>query len=236
MVPATAPLIGFSGEIIWPIGQISLSVKIGDTEHLTSTRMNFVVVRSPSPYNGIIGIREARSKENSGSLINSSWNVKIPSLRRNSHTTKIKVAIHPEYPEQTIAIGYTLTEEGRKELCSLLRRNLDIFAWKPTDMTGVLRHVAEHRLNVREGCPPDRQKKRSQAPERNKEIQDEVERRMESGIMKEVHYQSWLSNLEMVKKHEDSWRMCVDFKNLNKAFLKDGYLLLEIDWKVESLC
>ncbi|GJT42824.1 reverse transcriptase domain-containing protein [Tanacetum coccineum] len=30
---------------------------------------------------------------------------------------KIKVAIHPEYPEQTIAIGSTLTEKGRKELC-----------------------------------------------------------------------------------------------------------------------
>nr|GEV31575.1 reverse transcriptase domain-containing protein [Tanacetum cinerariifolium] len=55
MVLAAAPLIGFSIEIIWPIGQISLSVKIGDTEHSTSTRMNFVVVRSPSPYNGIIG-------------------------------------------------------------------------------------------------------------------------------------------------------------------------------------
>ncbi|GKC03839.1 hypothetical protein Tco_0995449 [Tanacetum coccineum] len=55
MVPATAPLIGFSGEIIWPIGQISLSVKIGDKEHSTSTWMNFVVVRSPSLYNGIIG-------------------------------------------------------------------------------------------------------------------------------------------------------------------------------------
>ncbi|GKA68222.1 hypothetical protein Tco_0768139 [Tanacetum coccineum] len=39
---------------------------------------------------------------------------------------KIQVAIHPEYPEQTIAIGSTLTEEGRKELCGLLRRNLDM--------------------------------------------------------------------------------------------------------------
>ncbi|GJV65805.1 hypothetical protein Tco_1476633 [Tanacetum coccineum] len=43
MVPATTPLIGFSGEIIWPMGQILLPVKIGDTEHSTSTWMNFVV-------------------------------------------------------------------------------------------------------------------------------------------------------------------------------------------------
>ncbi|GKF67309.1 hypothetical protein Tco_0196988 [Tanacetum coccineum] len=81
---------------------------------------------------------------------------------------KIKVAIHSEHPEQTIAIGSTLTEEGRKELCELIRRNLYIFAWKPKDMMGVPRHLAKHRLNVREGCLLVRQMKRSQAPERNK--------------------------------------------------------------------
>ncbi|GJZ17695.1 hypothetical protein Tco_0553818 [Tanacetum coccineum] len=128
--------------------------------------------------------RKARSKENSSSPINGSRNVKIPSLggiltlRRSkiiplectmvlgpeaqpSASTrvakeKIKVAIHPEYPEQTIAIGSTLTEKGRRGLCDLLRRNLDIFTWKPEDMTGVPRHIAEHRLNIREGCPPVR--------------------------------------------------------------------------------
>ncbi|GJS11512.1 hypothetical protein Tco_0368308 [Tanacetum coccineum] len=51
MVPAATPLVGFSGEIIWPLGQISLLVKIGDEEHSNSAWMNFMVVRSPSPYN-----------------------------------------------------------------------------------------------------------------------------------------------------------------------------------------
>ncbi|GKA75146.1 reverse transcriptase domain-containing protein [Tanacetum coccineum] len=55
LVPATTPLIGFSGKIIWLIRKIQLLVKIGDGEHSTSAWMNFVVVRSPSPYNGIIG-------------------------------------------------------------------------------------------------------------------------------------------------------------------------------------
>ncbi|GJS68631.1 reverse transcriptase domain-containing protein [Tanacetum coccineum] len=64
MVLATTPLIGFSGEIIWPLGQISLLVKIGDAEHSTSALMNFVVVRSASPYNIIIrrpGIRKIQA-------------------------------------------------------------------------------------------------------------------------------------------------------------------------------
>ncbi|GKC89698.1 hypothetical protein Tco_1150347, partial [Tanacetum coccineum] len=99
--------------------------------------------------------RKAGGKDDPGSPIHSSRNAKITSDRRNGHITEqqdysTRVAIHPDYPEQTIAIGSTLTEEGRKELCGLLRRNLDVFVWKPADMTGVSRHIAEHRLNIRE--------------------------------------------------------------------------------------
>ncbi|GJY32254.1 reverse transcriptase domain-containing protein [Tanacetum coccineum] len=262
MIPATTSLIGFSGETIWPIGQISLLVKIGDEEHSTSAWMNFMVIRSPSQHNGIIGrtgIRKIRAVPSTahGMLkflvkggtvtIRSSRVIPMECAMISGPSTqhpvtsqvleeKIKVAIHPEYPEQTIAIGSTLTEKGRKELCALLRQNLDVFAWKPADMTGVPRHMAEHRLNVREGRPPIRQKKRGQAPERNKAIREEVEKLVDVGIMKEVHYHSWLSNPVMVKKHDGSWRMCVDFKDLNKACPQDGYPLPEIDWKVESLC
>nr|GEU54235.1 reverse transcriptase domain-containing protein [Tanacetum cinerariifolium] len=129
LIPANTPLVGFSREIIWPLGQISLLVRIGDEEHSTSTLMNFMVVRSPSPYNKIIG---------------------------------------------------------------------------------------------RPG-----QKKRGQAPERNKAISEEVKKLVEANIMKEVHHHSWLSNPVTVKKHDDSWRMCVDFKDLNKACPEDGYPLPE---------
>ncbi|GJU41583.1 hypothetical protein Tco_1194540 [Tanacetum coccineum] len=71
------------------------------------------------------------------------------------------------------------------ELYDLLRNNLDIFAWRPADMTGVLRSIVEHRLNIYEGCPPIRQKKRGQAPDRNKAIQEEVTKLVEAQIMRE---------------------------------------------------
>ncbi|GJU59503.1 reverse transcriptase domain-containing protein [Tanacetum coccineum] len=262
MVPATTHLIGFSGETIWPLGQIALLVKIGDEVHSTSAWMNFMVIRSPSQHNAIIGrpgIRKIRAVpstahgmlkfpvEGGTVTLQSSRVIPMecamisgPSIQPPAVNQvleeKINIAIHPEYPEQTVAIGSTLTEKGRKELCSLLKQNLDIFAWKPADMTGVPRNIAEHRLNIREGYSPVRQKKRGQAPERNKVIQEEVEKLVDAGIMKEVHYHSWLSNPVMVKKHDGTWRMCVDFKDLNNACPKDCYPLPEIDWKVESLC
>nr|GFD27419.1 reverse transcriptase domain-containing protein [Tanacetum cinerariifolium] len=55
MVPATTSLSGFSGETIWPLGQLRLLVTIGDTTHSTKSWMNFMIVKSLSPYNGIIG-------------------------------------------------------------------------------------------------------------------------------------------------------------------------------------
>ncbi|GKB98780.1 hypothetical protein Tco_0984917 [Tanacetum coccineum] len=193
-----------------------LLVKIEDEEHSTSAWMNFMIVRSHSPYNEIIGrpgVRRIKAIPSTahGMLkfsvtggtvtLRSSRIIPLECAMISGPRTqqpavdqvteeKIHVAIHLEYPEQTIAIGSTLTEEGRKKMCGLLRWNLDIFSWKPAGMTGVPRHIAKHRLNVREGCFPVRQKKRGQVTERNKAICEEVEKLVNVGIMKEVHYHS----------------------------------------------
>nr|GFB69756.1 reverse transcriptase domain-containing protein [Tanacetum cinerariifolium] len=55
MVPATTSLTGFSGETTWPLGQLKLLVTIGDATHSTKAWMNFMIVKSLSLYNGIIG-------------------------------------------------------------------------------------------------------------------------------------------------------------------------------------
>ncbi|GKG04531.1 hypothetical protein Tco_0314918 [Tanacetum coccineum] len=79
-------------------------------------------------------------------------------------------------------------EQAQAKLCDLLQRNVDVFAWTPKDMKGVPRHIAKHRLNVREGCQPVRQKKRGQAAERNIAINEEVSKLVIAGTMREVHY------------------------------------------------
>ncbi|GJW77037.1 reverse transcriptase domain-containing protein [Tanacetum coccineum] len=180
MVPATTSLIGFSGEIKWPLGQITLLVKIGDDEHSTSAWMDFMVVRSTSPHNGIIGrpgLRKIQAVPSTthrmikfpvtGGILTlkSSKIIPIecamvsgpedqPFPVNKVKEERVKVTINPEHPEQTVMIGSNLTKKARVKLCNLLQRSLDVFAWTPADMTGVPRHIAEHRLNVREGCQP----------------------------------------------------------------------------------
>nr|GEU90916.1 reverse transcriptase domain-containing protein [Tanacetum cinerariifolium] len=228
MVPATTLLTGFSGETIWPLGQLRLLVIIGNTSHSTRTWMNFMIVRSLSPYNGIIGRPGIRAIQAVPStvyemlkfpvkegIVTIRSTILIPtectsvtasstvSSEERTCPANLKVALHPDFPDQEVAIGGTLSDKGSTELCSILKKNLDIFAWQPSDMTGVPRSVAEHRLNIREGYSPVRQKKMGQAPERAKAIQAEVQNLVEAGIMRETI----------------------------------GLLpLTEIDWKVESLC
>nr|GEW57588.1 reverse transcriptase domain-containing protein [Tanacetum cinerariifolium] len=140
MVLATTSLTGFSDETIWPLGQLRLLVIIGDTNHSTRAWMNFIIVRSLSPYNGIIGRPGIRAIQ------------AVPEER--TRPANFKVALHPGFLDQEVAIGGTLSDKGRTELCSILKKNLDVFAWQPSDMTGVPRSLAEHRLNIREGYSP----------------------------------------------------------------------------------
>ncbi|GJZ97020.1 reverse transcriptase domain-containing protein [Tanacetum coccineum] len=161
MVPATTSLTGFSGETIWPLGQLRLLVTIGDAVHSTKAWMNFMIVRSLSPYNGIIGrpgIREIQAVPSTahgmlkfpvdGGIVTIRSTILIPAECATVITSSkeipkeagvrhenFKVALHPNFPDQEVAIGGTLSAKGRTELCSLLKENLDIFAWQPSDMT-----------------------------------------------------------------------------------------------------
>ncbi|GKC49912.1 hypothetical protein Tco_1072657 [Tanacetum coccineum] len=96
MILATTPLSGFSGEISWPLGHISLMVSLGDEEHSANALMNFMVVRSPSPYNegGIVTLHS-----NIITLAECRMVAKAPSESLSNKQTvaeAIKVAIHPE--------------------------------------------------------------------------------------------------------------------------------------------
>ena len=79
------------------------------------------------------------------------------------------------------------------------------------------------------------QKKRNFAPERSKAITQEVEKLFSMDILKEVFYPTWLANPMLVKKPDNSWKMCVDFTVLSKHCPKDCYPLPNIDQKVEAI-
>ncbi|KAL0302573.1 UNVERIFIED_CONTAM: hypothetical protein Sangu_3092700 [Sesamum angustifolium] len=76
---------------------------------------------------------------------------------------------------------------------------------------------------------PIKQKKRTFGVERNKIINEEVNKLLEAGYISEIQYTNWLSSVVIIPKALGKWRMCTDFTDLNKACPKDPYPLTYID-------
>nr|GEX84679.1 reverse transcriptase domain-containing protein [Tanacetum cinerariifolium] len=66
-------------------------------------------------------------------------------------------------------------------------------------------------------------------------ITQEAAEWLKAGIIRLVRYPTWISNPVLAKKVDGSWRMCIDFKNINSACPKDYYPLPAIDRKIGSV-
>ena len=132
-------------------------------------------------------------------------------------------------PEKYFKIGRELSSADRTELINFLTSNIDVFAWDPYEVPEVDPDYIQHRLNVDSHSKPVQQKARGSAPIHAEAVQNEVERLLQAGAIRELQYLTWLSNTVMVKKKNGKWRVCVDFTNLNQACPKDLFLLPKID-------
>nr|GFB52696.1 reverse transcriptase domain-containing protein [Tanacetum cinerariifolium] len=146
MVPATTSLTGFSGETTWPLGQLRLLVTIGDITHSTKAWMNFMIVKSLSPYNGIIGRPGLKAIQAVPSTVHgmlkfpteegivtlrssllipaecTSINTSSPIPgEKKTRPANLTVPLRPNFPDQEVVVGGSLSDKGRTELCALLK-------------------------------------------------------------------------------------------------------------------
>ena len=105
-----------------------------------------------------------------------------------------------DVPEHLAYIGSKLAEDLKGLLTQFLKHNKDVFAWKQADMGGIDHTVITHRLNASPSFKPVKQKRRSFMPERQKAINEEVDKLLQVGAIREVEYHEWLANVVLVKK------------------------------------
>ena len=101
-------------------------------------------------------------------------------------------------------------------------------------MPGVPRELAEHTLNIDPKFKPVKQFLRRFNEERCKAIGEEVARLLAAGFIIEVFHPEWLANPVLVLKKNGTWRMCVDYTDLNKACPADPFALPRIDQIIDA--
>ena len=136
--------------------------------------------------------------------------------------------------QKMIQIGNTLNLKEKNELIILLQEYEEIFAWSYEDMPGIDTDIVQHRIPTDPTIKPVKQKLRRMKPEWTLKIKEEVEKQYNAGFLQVVNYPEWLANVVPVPKKDGKVRMCVDFRDLNKASPKDDFPLPHIDILVDN--
>src|SRR3954466_12323100 len=96
------------------------------------------------------------------------------------------------------------------------------------------RELVEHHINTDPKLKLVKQFLRRFNDERRNTIREEIARLLTAGFIMEVFYPEWLANPVLVLKKNRTWRMCIDYTNLNKACPKDPFALPCIDQIIDS--
>ncbi|NAU16996.1 reverse transcriptase family protein, partial [Klebsiella pneumoniae] len=127
-------------------------------------------------------------------------------------------------PQPTF-ISSLLDEEESSDLVRLLSEFKDCFAWSYDQMPGLSPDVAVHKLGIQSDALPIKQAPRRMRLEIEQQVISEVKKLIDAGFIREEQYPSWVANIVPVRKKNGQIRVCVDFRDLNKACPKDEFPL-----------
>ncbi|XP_057793083.1 uncharacterized protein LOC131009689 [Salvia miltiorrhiza] len=217
--PTNAPLFGFGGEMVMPLGYVELPLNLGIATANSKTRMvRFLVVDMPKPsYNVILGrpalmaFRAKRERVTEGSdtrkkgkvgEVNASAEERqelADILKDRDSTEKTAlvstsdvcnmIELFPGKEGFQTKIGSSMSDQVRDELINCLRRNADVFAFSTADLKGIDRGLAEHCLNVDPKIKPVKQRTRNFGAEKDAAIREQVYGLLEAGHIVEGYHQ-----------------------------------------------
>ncbi|XXG88794.1 hypothetical protein AAC387_Pa12g0960 [Persea americana] len=256
---ARTPLVGFSSKPIYPKGKISLRVQVGGAYR----QVDFLVVDVPSPYNVIMGrtwlhsmeaVPSTRHQKLKFPLEHRSGRTDVITVRGDQHMARqCLLAVLPSEAEPSqvnvaeldreAEIGDVSRAPAQKSIEDLTKVNIDpadpdrfflVGSQLPeSEKTELLELLVENKA-VDPNHKPVLQKPRRTGVPQTEAVVEEVQKLLEAGAIKEVHYPQWLANTVVVKKKTGKWRVCVDFTDLNKACPKDSFPFLKIDQLIDA--
>ena len=81
---------------------------------------------------------------------------------------------------------------------------------------------------------PVKHKLRRLHPRWSLQVKEEIQKQLGVGFLSIVEYPKWLANVVPIPKKDGKVRVCVDFRDLNKASPNDDFPLPHIDLLVDN--
>ncbi|XP_075481218.1 uncharacterized protein LOC142521929 [Primulina tabacum] len=238
-------IFGFAGHAVYPEGEIVLPLSLGTGEPKKKVMTTFTVVDATSLYNIIFRLPTMNELRVVASTYHQK--IKFPVGSQVGEVWGDQPSSCKCYVEAVRVNQKRARKEGKKvKGCEKMDRVVE---------KGEVHFVAEDEQEVVEIGPgvgrdltPDsgasvehppgistcEAKEETLVLKKDKVIDVHVKDLLKAGHIREIQFSTWLSNMVLVPKSTGKWRMCVDFRDLNKACPKDHYPLPKIDQLVDS--
>jgi hypothetical protein len=152
-----------------------------------------------------------------------------------------------------VIISSKLSRKEEERLLEILRKYRGAMGYTLDDLKGISPTICQHAINMKPDAKPVVEHQRCIIPKMKEVVRNEVLKLLEAGIIYPIADSRWVSPVHYVPKkggitfvpNENKelipqrvvvgYRMCIDFRKVNKVTKKDHYPLPFIDQMLERL-
>jgi hypothetical protein len=145
----------------------------------------------------------------------------------------IDISIKPGIVKN-VHIGASCSPDEIVTYTSLFKEFHDIFTWSYKEMSGIDPEIVIHEIKTYPDAKPIRKRLHPVHPCKFVAIKLEVEKLLKAGFIYPVALTEWVSNPVSIDKKGGTIRVCVDYRDINKACLKDNFPTPFVDQIVDD--
>ena len=123
-------------------------------------------------------------------------------------------------------------DSQKASLATLLSNYSDVFSAHDADVGRTA--LVQHSIPTLPGTAPIKQPPRRLGVEKDAEVERQVQELVDKGMVEPAD-SAWSSPVVLVKKKDNSWRLCIDYRRLNEVTRQDAYPLPRIDDSLDAL-
>ena len=149
---------------------------------------------------------------------------------QSSSVASVQSKVHtvPEHVNKLFEKAVTVcsAEQEVHRIATLLSEYSDVFSVDSNDVGST--DMVKHSIPVIPGTRPIRQAPHRLGPVKELEVEQQLPKLKEQGLI-EPSSSPWASPVVLVKKKDNTWRFCIDYRRLNAVTQQDAYPLPRID-------
>jgi hypothetical protein len=149
-------------------------------------------------------------------------------LSNISPTIPLDISIKPRVMEN-VHVRASCSSDEVSTYKALFQEFHDFFAWSYEEIPGIDLDIVVHEIKTYPDAKLIWQRLLPIHPHKSTSINLEVEKILKDGFIYHVALTDWVSNLVPVNKKQGTIHICVDYRDINKAYAKDNYLTPFVD-------